>query len=103
MRSEGSAAVAMQPPLEQEKKVTVPERVRQFIAENFYVSDPSDLGDDVSLINSGLVDSTGMLEVISFLEGEFGIRVAEQETVPANLETIGRIVAFVDRKRGARA
>jgi acyl carrier protein len=103
MRSEGSAAVAVQPSLEQEKKVTVQERVRQFIAENFYVTDPSDLGDDVSLINSGLVDSTGMLEVITFLESELGIKVAEQETVPANLETIGRIAAFVERKRGGKA
>jgi acyl carrier protein len=99
MRSEGS--VAVQTPPTQEKKVTVQERVRQFIAENFYVTDPSDLGDSVSLINSGLVDSTGMLEVISFLEAEYGIRVAEQETVPANLETIGNIAAFVARKRAA--
>ena len=103
MRSEGSAAVAVHPHIDQEKKVTVPERVRQFIAENFYVTDPSDLGDDVSLINSGLVDSTGMLEVITFLESELGIKVAEQETVPANLETIGRIAAFVERKRGGKA
>jgi acyl carrier protein len=103
MRAEGNVAVAVQAPPAQEKKVTVPERVRQFVAENFYVTDPSDLGDDVSLINSGLVDSTGMLEVISFLETEFGIRVAEQETVPANLETIGRIAAFVERKRGGKA
>ncbi len=103
MRFEGNVAVAAMAPPAQEKTVTVPERVRQFVAENFYVTDPSDLGDDVSLINSGLVDSTGMLEVISFLETEFGIRVAEQETVPANLETIGRIAAFVERKRGGKA
>jgi acyl carrier protein len=77
------------------------ERMRRFVVENFYVADPSELADDTSLIDSGLVDSTGMLEVIAFLESEFAIRVRDQEMVPANLETIGRIVDFVARKRAA--
>jgi acyl carrier protein len=79
------------------------DRVRRFIVENFYVSDPSEVGDDVSLINTGLVDSTGMLEVIAFLESEFRIRVEESETIPANLETVGRIADYVARKQAARA
>lgn len=79
----------------------IAQRVRQFIAENFFVSDPSTLEDDVSLITSGFVDSTGLLEVIAFLEAEFGIRIADDETVPENLETIGRIATFVGRKTGA--
>jgi len=76
-------------------------RVKQFIVENFYVSDPAELGDETSLITGGYVDSTGMLEVITFLEGEFGIRIRDQEMVPENLETIGRIASFVTRKRAA--
>ena len=79
--------------------MSVQQRVRQFILDNFYVSDPSELADDTSLITSGYVDSTGMLEVIAFLETAFGIRIADQETTPENLETIGRIVAFVQRKQ----
>jgi acyl carrier protein len=79
----------------------IAQRVRQFIAENFFVSDPSTLPDDASLITGGFVDSTGLLEVISFLETEYGIRVLDEETIPENLETIGRIAAFVDRKRAA--
>lgn len=82
---------------------TVAQRVRQFIVENFFVSDPSMLADDASLITGGFVDSTGLLEVIAFLETEYGIRVLDQETIPENLETIGRIAAFVDRKRKAAA
>ena len=74
------------------------QRVKQFIVENFYVTDASALHDDTSLIEGGYVDSTGMLELIAFLENTFGIRVADNETIPENLETIGRIVAFVDRK-----
>ncbi|MBL0275923.1 MAG: acyl carrier protein [Anaeromyxobacter sp.] len=74
-------------------------RVRQFVQQNFYVEDPARLGDEVSLVNEGIVDSTGMLEVIAFLEEQFAIKVDDAETVPANLETIGRITAFVVRKQ----
>jgi acyl carrier protein len=81
----------------------VRQRVKQFVVENFYVSEPSEVGDDTSLIATGLVDSTGMLEVIAFLESEFGIRVRDQEMTPENLETTGRIAAFVARKRATRS
>ncbi len=76
-------------------------RVKQFIVENFYVSDPSELTGDTSLISGGYVDSTGMLELIAFLEGEFAIRIEDQEMVPDNLETIARIAAFVASKKAA--
>lgn len=76
----------------------VDQKVRQFIQENFCV-DPSQLADDTSLIAEGIVDSTGMLEVIAFLEAEYEIKIADVETVPDNLETIGRIADFVARKR----
>ena len=78
-------------------------RVKAFIVSNFYVSDPSELHGDTSLITGGFVDSTGMLEVISFLESECAIRIEDHEVTPENLETIDRIVAFVARKtaRGA--
>jgi acyl carrier protein len=83
--------------------MTVQQRVRQFIIENFYVSDPSELTDDASLITGGWVDSTGMLELISFLEEEYEIRVADTEMTPENLDAIVRIAAFVQRKRPAAA
>ena len=79
--------------------MTVEERVRSFILEYFYVSDPAELTDDTSLIDSGYVDSTGMLSVILFLEDEYGFQIEDQETTPENLETITRITAFVARKQ----
>ncbi len=79
--------------------MSVRERVRKFVVDTFYVSDPKSLSDDDSLIVEGIVDSTGMLEVIGFLEKEFGISVADAETTPDNFETIGRITGFVERKR----
>jgi acyl carrier protein len=83
--------------------MTIQERVRRFVLEHFYVSDPAELTDELSLIDSGIVDSTGMLEVILFLEGEFGFRVEDHETIPENLETIARIAAYVDRKQAVSA
>lgn len=79
--------------------MTVQDEVRGFIVETFFVADSSDLSDDLSLIDSGIVDSTGMLDMILFLEDRYGLRVEDHETTPANLETIGRIAAYVARKR----
>jgi acyl carrier protein len=79
--------------------MTIQERVRDFVLESYYVSDPAQLTDDMSLIDSGIIDSTGMLDLILFIEGEYGIRVADAETIPGNLETIGRIASYVERKQ----
>ena len=83
--------------------MTVAENVRRFILENFYVSDPEELSDEVSLLDSGYVDSTGMMEVILFLEREYGIHIEDHETIPQNLESISRIAAFIARKQLAAA
>jgi acyl carrier protein len=79
---------------------TVSETVRQFIVKNFYVADPAALADDTSLLDAGIIDSTGVLEVTAYLEKEFGIQVADTEMLPENLDSISRISAFVARKRG---
>jgi acyl carrier protein len=79
----------------------VQDRVKQFIVRNFYISDPTELAADTSLIAGGYVDSTGMLELIAFLEREFGIHIQDQEMVPENLETLARIAGFVERKKVA--
>jgi acyl carrier protein len=78
--------------------VNTQERVRQFILENFYVSDRADLTDEISLLDSGVVDSTGMMDVILFLETEYGIHIEDHETVPENLESISQIAVFVGDK-----
>lgn len=76
------------------------EQVRQFVITNFYVADPAALQDSESLLDSGIVDSTGVLEVIGFLEETFGIKVEDREMLPENLDSIERIAAFVARKKG---
>ena len=77
---------------------SVEAQVRQFVLDYFYVTDPAELTVDTPLIDSGLVDSTGMMGVILFLESEFGIQVGDRDATPENLGSIGRIAAFVTRK-----
>jgi acyl carrier protein len=85
--------------VKREAAVEIEQRVRQFIGENFYLSDAMELAGDASLIAGGVIDSTGVLELIAFLESEYAIRIAEDEVTPENLETVERIVHFVTRKR----
>lgn len=74
--------------------------IRAFIVENFLFGDDSrPFGDDLSLIDNDMVDSTGILELVSFIEERYGIRVADADLVPANLDTIDNIAAFVGRKQ----
>lgn len=76
--------------------------IRNFIVENFLFGDESQaLPDDLSLIENDLVDSTGILELVSFVEEHFGVKVEDADLVPANLDSIGRIVAFIGRKQAA--
>ncbi len=81
--------------------MTTEDIVRSFILEQFYVADPAELTADASLIDTGIVDSMGMLDVILFLETRMGISISDTDTTPENLETIGRIAAFVERRRMA--
>jgi len=72
--------------------------VRDFVIENFYIADPCALSDERSLLDEGIVDSTGILEVIFFLEDRFQITIEDEEMVPENLDSITAIVDFVTRK-----
>jgi acyl carrier protein len=76
----------------------VNQQIRDYITTNFYVADTSQLHDDASLLDHGIIDSTGMLELITFIESRFGFQVADEEMLPANLDSVGRIAAFVARK-----
>ena len=80
----------------------IKEKVRQFIVKNFYVADPSALADDTSLLDQAIIDSTGVLEVIGYIEKEFGITVEDAEMLPENLDSIHAVTAYVSRKLEAR-
>mgnify|MGYP000038172301 CR=1 FL=1 len=80
------------------------QKIRDFVLSNFlFTNDAAALGSDESFLARGIIDSTGILEVIHFLEETFGIKVADNEMVPANLDSVNNLVAFVQRKRGSSA
>jgi acyl carrier protein len=79
-------------------------KVRKCIEDNFlFREDRLGIGDGESLLDAGLIDSTGVLELVAFLEGEFGLRMADAEIVPENLDSIRAIVAFVEGKHAVAA
>lgn len=80
----------------------VKEEIRQFIIGNFLFGQNGDaLDDGQSFLETGVIDSTGVLELIGFLEQQYGIKVEDHEVVPANLDSIGQLEAFLARKRAA--
>ncbi len=82
---------------------TAREEIRQFVIDNFLFGEPDEeLTDDASFLERGYIDSTGVLELVTFLEQRFGIEIADDELVPENLDSISRVVAFLESKlRGA--
>ena len=79
------------------------EQVRGFIIENFLFGDAEPLTDDaVSLLDNGIVDSVGVMELVAWLEQNHGLKVEDQELVPENFDSVARLVSFVERKQGSR-
>lgn len=79
-------------------------KIRQFILTNYLFSeDEGKLADSQALMDSGIMDSTGILELIMFLEETFGIKVADEEMIPANLDSVSNAVAFIERKQAVSA
>ena len=77
----------------------VEQKVRQFIEDNFmFREDRQSLQDGESLIEAGLIDSTGILELVAFLEESFHLRMADADIVPENLDSIRSITAYVKSK-----
>jgi acyl carrier protein len=75
--------------------------IRAFLARNFLFSDKGfTYGDDASLLNEGVIDSMGIIEVVAFVEEHFGISVADQELLPENFDSVSKLSAFIISKLG---
>jgi acyl carrier protein len=73
--------------------------VRRFIGENFmFREEVESLPEDTSFLDAGIIDSTGVLELVCFLENTFGIEVADDEMLPQNLDSVRAIATYVKRK-----
>ena len=77
------------------------ERIRKFIVDTFLYGDDKGFSGDTSLTESGVVDSTGILELVSYLEKEFSITVEDEELIPENLDAVDRISQYIRRKVAA--
>ena len=78
----------------------VREQIREFIVENFLVGEDSDdLKDDSSFLEEGIIDSTGVLELVEFLEDTFEIKVDDEELIPENLDSINNLCTYLEKKR----
>lgn len=77
-------------------------KIKSFILENYLFTDDQEaLNDADSFLQQGIIDSTGILEVIFFLEEEFGISVADEEMIPENLDSVENLAKFVEAKIAA--
>jgi acyl carrier protein len=82
---------------------SIVQEIREFVVANFlFGQDASQLADDHSFLENGIIDSTGVLELVGFLEQHFGIAVADRELLPENLDSVRNAAAFVTQKLQAR-
>lgn len=83
---------------------TFASEIRAFIVSNFlFGQEGKGFADDQSFMETGIIDSTGLLELVSFVEEKYGISIGDRELVPENLDSLSRISQFVARKRDAVA
>lgn len=82
----------------------IEQEIRQFVQENFLIGqDGAALEGDTSFLDNGLIDSTGVLELVTFMENRYGIKVADEELIPDNLDSINQLMGFITRKTGKNA
>ena len=75
-------------------------KVRRFIFENFLFGEQDNsLGDDDSFLEKGVIDSTGVLELVTFLEESFEIKIADEELVPENLDSVNNLLTLINKKK----
>jgi acyl carrier protein len=84
--------------------MSVESLIRNYILESFlFTDDGSQLQDDVSFLEEGVVDSTGVLELVMFVEETFGIEVDDDEVVPENFDSVEQLARYIRLRRGEMA
>lgn len=79
--------------------MSVEEKIRNYVLENYlFTNDQGALANSDSFLDKGILDSTGILEIIYLLEEEFGVKVEDDEMIPENLDSVDNIVKFVATK-----
>lgn len=79
--------------------MNIKSEIRNFIVDNFlYGQDDNALGEDDSFLRTGIIDSTGVLELVSFVQEKFGITVGDEELLPDNFDSLNRLALFITKK-----
>jgi len=75
-------------------------KIREFILENFVIGlDEADLNDDDSFLDQGIIDSTGVLEVVAFVEETYSFDVEDEDVIPENFDSIDNLAAYIGKKQ----
>ena len=78
---------------------TIKKELREFIVEEFLFGDDSNpFEDDASFMKMGLIDSTGVLGMVSFIEENYGVEVADEEMIPVNLDSLNNLATYIQKK-----
>lgn len=80
----------------------IEQKIREFIVKNLYFAEGENIGDQDSFLETGVVDSMGVMELVSYIQAEFGVPVAQQEIVVENFDSIQKLAAFVRGKLAAK-
>jgi len=78
--------------------MSIENKIREFIEENFILEGNDHLGDDDSLLEKGIIDSTGVLELVAFIEETYSFKIKDEELIPENLDSIKNISQFIQNK-----
>ena len=74
----------------------IKDAIRMFIVENFLFGNNGDLEDNTSFLEEGIVDSTGVLELVAFIQETFEITVEDEELIPENFDSIANVIAYLN-------
>ena len=83
--------------------MSIENEIRKFIEENFILEGEDNLGEEDSLLEKGIIDSTGVLELVAFLEETYQFKIKDEELVPENLDSINNISQFIQNKLSGTA
>ena len=79
--------------------MNIEDNIRTFVIENFIIDEnPDQLEKDQSFLESGIIDSTGILELVSFIEEHYSIKIEDEELIPDNLDSLNNVVKFINKK-----
>ena len=77
-------------------------KIREFVVESFLFGDGESLKEETSFMEKGIIDSTGILELVMFLEETYNIKIEDEELIPENLDNLRNIAEFLERKLSSK-